>query len=409
MSVSDELSSSAQARRALAALPMPRAVDRLRHELLGRSGQLTTVLRQLGMLPADERPAIGQPRTRSARARGGDRGAPGALQLTDLEARLADEAIDMSAPDGRWPPATCTRSRRCARPARIFHAYGFEVFEGPEVETDEYNFEMLNIPADHPARDLWDTLFVAEPGSVEAGRPEPASDGTILRTHTSPVQMRAMRALEAPIRVITPGRCFRYEAVDAGHGFEFFQVEGLVVDRETSLADLKGMLEEVARALYGRDVRTRFRPATTRSRSHRSRSTSAALCAAARAARPASASGWMTILGAGMVHPTVLRNGGFDPAEFQGYAFGMGPDRMTMLRHGIGDIRLLFSADLRFLTQFAAGPTMRVPLSWLRDYVGFDLSPRAIADELTMRGMEVSGSRRPAPIGRTWWSDASSM
>jgi len=358
MSVSDDLDRIAtDARQALTAATDAAAVDDLRHELLGRSGQLTTLLRQLGTLPPDERPAVGQRANeirRELEVAIGER--LEALRLTDLEARLATEALDMSAPGRQLsvghvhPVQTMMRDLR-----EIFHAYGFEVFEGPEIETEEYNFELLNIPPDHPARDLWDTLFVAEPGSVEAGRPEPAQDGTILRTHTSPVQMRAMRALDAPIRVITPGRCFRYEAVDAGHGFEFFQVEGLVVDRDTSLADLKGMLEEVARALYGRDVRTRFRPGYYPFTEPSVAFDIGCLVCGGEGCPACKRSGWMTILGAGMVHPAVLRNGGFDPAEYQGYAFGMGPDRMTMLRHGIGDIRILFSADLRFLTQFGGG------------------------------------------------------
>ena len=237
----------------------------------------------------------------------------------------------------------------------VLHAYGFEVIEGPEIETEEYNFELLNIPPDHPSRDLWDTLYVAEPGSVEAGQPRPAEDGTILRTHTSPVQIRAMRSLEPPIRVIMPGRCFRYEAVDASHGFEFFQVEGLVVDRDTTMADLKGLLEEVARALYGRDVATRFRPGYYPFTEPSVAFDIACLVCGGEGCPACKRSGWMTILGAGMVHPEVLRAGGYDPDEFQGYAFGMGPDRMTMLRHGIGDIRLFFGADLRFATQFPEG------------------------------------------------------
>ena len=358
MSVSDELERiAAEARRALTAAADAPGIDRLRHELLGRSGRLTTLLRQLGTLPAAERPAVGQ-RANEIRRELEDaiRQRLGALRGTDLDARLAAETIDMSAP-GRpvavghlHPVQTLMRDLR-----EIFHAYGFEVFEGPEVETEAYNFELLNIPADHPARDLWDTLFVAEPGSVEAGDPTPAADGTILRTHTSPVQMRAMRALEAPIRVLTPGRCFRYEAVDASHAFEFFQVEGLVVDRDTSLADLKGLLEEVARALYGRDVRTRFRPGYYPFTEPSVAFDIGCLVCGGEGCPACKRSGWMTILGAGMVHPTVLRNGGFDPAEYQGYAFGMGPDRMTMLRHGVGDIRLFFSADLRFAAQFAQG------------------------------------------------------
>jgi phenylalanyl-tRNA synthetase alpha chain len=333
------------------------AVDALRQALLGRSGELTALLKQLATVAHDERPALGQlaneVRTEVERAIS-DR--LNRLRSADLDERLAAEAIDMSAP-GRprrighlHPVQTLMRDLR-----EIFHAYGFEVFEGPEVETEEYNFELLNIPPDHPSRDLWDTLYVAEPGSAEAGASRPAEDGTILRTHTSPVQIRAMRALDAPIRVLTPGRCFRYDAVDASHSFEFSQVEGLVVDRDTSLADLKGLLEEIARALYGRDVRTRFRPGYYPFTEPSVAFDIGCLVCGGEGCPACGRSGWMTILGAGMIHPTVLRNGGFDPAEYQGYAFGMGPDRMTMLRHGIGDIRLFYSADLRFVTQFAEG------------------------------------------------------
>ena len=332
-------------------------VEALRHELLGRSGRLTTLLRGLGEVPADERPAIGQ-LANTVRTEVEATIAQRLMELRagDLEARLAAEAIDMSAP-GRpraighvHPMLTALRDLR-----EIFHAYGFEVFEGPEIETEEFNFELLNIPPDHPSRDLWDTLYVAEPGSIEAGAPRPAEDGTILRTHTSPVQIRAMQALEPPIRVLMPGRCFRYEAVDASHNFEFFQVEGLVIDRDTSLADLKGLLEEVARALYGRDVGTRFRPGYYPFTEPSAAFDISCLVCGGSGCPACKRSGWMTILGAGMVHPEVVRNGGYDPDEYQGYAFGMGPDRMTMLRHGITDIRWLWGADLRFLGQFHGG------------------------------------------------------
>ena len=346
-----------RAREQLDAASTADEVDALRQELLGRSGRLTGLLRQLGSVPAEERPSIGQA---ANDVRTAIESAIGTrlidLRGEDLEERLAAEGIDMSAP-GRplrvghlHPVLSLMRDLR-----ELFHAYGFEVFEGPEIETEEYNFELLNIPPDHPARDLWDTLYVAEPGSVEAGEPRPAADGTILRTHTSPVQIRAMRALEPPIRVLTPGRCFRYEAVDASHGFEFFQVEGLVVDRDTSLADLKGLLEEVARALYGRDVATRFRPGYYPFTEPSVAFDIGCLVCGGEGCAACKHSGWMTILGAGMVHPDVLRAGGHDPDEFQGYAFGMGPDRMTMLRHGVGDLRLFFSADLRFVTQFTEG------------------------------------------------------
>ena len=351
----DELRNTASER--LAAASGTDQIEELRRDLLGRSGRLTAVLRQLGSVPAEERPAIGQ---RANEVRSELEAAIGArlaeLQHGDLEERLASEAIDMSAPGRPVPVGHLHPVQTLMRDLReIFHGFGFEVFEGPEVETEEYNFELLNIPPDHPARDLWDTLFVAEPGSVEAGQPKPAADGTILRTHTSPVQMRAMQALDAPIRILTPGRCFRYEAVDASHGFEFFQVEGLVVDRETSLADLKGVLEEVARALYGRDVGTRFRPGYYPFTEPSVAFDIGCLVCGGAGCPACRRSGWMTILGAGMIHPTVLRNGGFDPEEYQGYAFGMGPDRMAMLRHGVGDIRLFFSADARFSGQFAEG------------------------------------------------------
>ncbi len=347
----------ASARERLAAATDASAVDELRHALLGRSGELTRLLKGLGSVSSEERPALGQlANTVRAEVEAAIGARLDALRSTALDAQLADEAIDMSAP-GRprrvghlHPVLTLMRDLR-----EVFHAYGFEVFEGPEVETEEYNFELLNIPPDHPARDLWDTLYVAEPGSVEAGESRPASDGTILRTHTSPAQIRAMRALDPPIRVLTPGRCFRYEAVSASNAFEFHQVEGLVIDRDTSLADLKGLLEEVARALYGRDVRTRFRPGYYPFTEPSVAFDIGCLVCGGEGCPACKRSGWMTILGAGMVHPAVIRAGGFDPDEFQGYAFGMGPDRMTMLRHGIGDIRLLFSADLRFVTQFAEG------------------------------------------------------
>ena len=341
----------------LAAAADADAIEALRASLLGRSGELTALLRGLGAVDAAERPSIGQLanavrdeletaiRSRLAALRGGE-----------LEARLAAESLDMTAPRRAVRIGHLHPTMSVERDLReIFHAFGFEVFEGPEIETEALNFEALNMPPDHPARDLWDTLYVADPGSVEAGEPRPAQDGTILRTHTSPVQIRAMRALRPPIRVITPGRCFRYEAVDAAHNFEFFQVEGLAVDHTTSLADLKGMLEEFARAFYGEGTRTRFRPGYYPFTEPSAAFDISCLVCGGSGCAACGRSGWMTILGAGMVHPAVLRAGGIDPDEFQGYAFGMGLDRITLLRYSIPDLRLLMGADLRFLGQFAAG------------------------------------------------------
>ena len=330
------------------------AVEALRLDLLGRSGRLTGLLRQLGSVPAAERPAIGQLANgvrEELEEAIGRRLAE--LGVRDLESRLEAERIDMTAP-GRpmraghlHPLMTVERDFR-----EIFHAFGFEVFEGPEIETEAMNFEALNIPPDHPSRDLWDTLYVAEPGSDP---PVPATDGTILRPHTSPVQVRAMRELAPPIRIIMPGRCYRHDAVDASHNFEFFQVEGLVVDERTSLADLKGMLIEFARALYGRDTATRFRPGYYPFTEPSVAFDIGCLVCGGTGCAACKRSGWMTILGAGMVHPHVLRSGGIDPNRYQGYAFGMGLDRITMLRHEIPDLRLLMAADLRFLDQFAGG------------------------------------------------------
>ena len=344
----------AAARERLDAASDPAAVETLRSALVGRSGELTELLHELPRVDATERPKIGQ--LANAIRDEINNAISARLALLESEtsaARMATEAIDMSAP-GRplrvghlHPTLSVERDLR-----EIFHAFGFEIFEGPEIETEVMNFEALNIPRDHPSRDLWDTLYVAEPGTDP---PRPAEDGTILRTHTSPVQIRAMRELAPPIRVITPGRCFRYEAVDASHNFEFFQVEGLVVDRDTSLADLKGMLEEFARALYGETTRTRFRPGYYPFTEPSVAFDISCLVCGGPGCPAFGRSGWMTILGAGMVHPTVLRAGGIDPDLYQGYAFGMGLDRITLLRHGIPDLRLLMGADLRFLSQFSGG------------------------------------------------------
>jgi phenylalanyl-tRNA synthetase alpha chain len=344
----------ANARQRLEAAQDAAAVEDLRHALLGRSGELTGLLRGLGKVAPEERPAVGQ---LANAVRGELESAIGqrldGLRSADLDRRLGAETLDMSAP-GRpvrvghlHPTMAAERDFR-----EIFHAFGFEVFEGPEIETDWWNFEALNIPPDHPSRDLWDTMYVAEPGSDPA---RPADDGTILRTHTSPVQIRAMKALQPPIRVITPGRCFRYENVAADRNFEFFQIEALVIDRDTSLADLKGMLEELARVLYGAETRTRFRPGyypfTEPSVAF---DISCQVCGGV-GCSVCKRSGWVTILGAGMVHPTVIRNGGHDPDLYQGYAVGFGLDRIAMNRHGVSDIRQLMSADLRFLEQFSGG------------------------------------------------------
>ncbi|HVL54559.1 MAG TPA: phenylalanine--tRNA ligase subunit alpha, partial [Vitreimonas sp.] len=273
---------------------------------------------------------------RSAFADAGDR-----LRRGELEARLRTETIDVTTPGrpiprGTFHPVIDTIDRI----AEIFGQFGFQVYEGPEVEDDVKNFQQLNIPEDHPSRDLWDTLYV----DVQ---------DHLLRTHTSPGQIRVMQSTEPPIRAILPGRCYRYEAIDASHASEFFQVEGLMVDEGTTLADLKGLLDQFAHAMYGEGKRTRFRPGYYPFTEPSVAFDVECLVCGGSGCPACSRTGWMTILGAGMVHPVVLRYGGIDPERFQGFAFGMGVERIANLRHGVGDLRLYLENDLRFLEQFA--------------------------------------------------------
>ncbi|HXR26473.1 MAG TPA: phenylalanine--tRNA ligase subunit alpha, partial [Candidatus Baltobacteraceae bacterium] len=268
------------------------------------------------------------------------------LESGALEARLAAERLDPTLPGrplarGSLHPLIETNREI----ARIFGQFGFVVVEGPEVETDELNFEALNIPPDHPARDLWDTLYVDTPATTGGGR-------LLLRTHTSPSQIRVMRSTTPPIRALMPGRCFRHEAVDASHGFEFFQVEGLMVDEGTTMAHLRGLLDAFAHAMFGPAKRTRFRPGYYPFTEPSVAFDVECLICGGSGCPACGRSGWMTILGAGMVHPVVLRNGGLDPERYQGFAFGMGTDRIALLRHGISDLRVFLEDDLRFLEQF---------------------------------------------------------
>jgi phenylalanyl-tRNA synthetase alpha chain len=316
-----------------------------------REGRLKSVLDGIGRLPADERPRVGAAANQvkqqvtaaleERRVR---------LEAIATEVRLAAERIDVTLPGrplrrGSLHPLLETEREI----ARIFGQFGFVVAEGPEVETDRLNFQDLNIPEDHPARDLWDTLYVSDPPGSERTADQPRY---LLRTHTSPVQMRVMRSTEPPIRALMPGRCFRHEAVDASHGFEFFQVEGLMVDEGTTMAHLRGLLDEFAHAMFGRDRPTRFRPGYYPFTEPSVAFDIQCVVCDGSGCPACQRTGWMTILGAGMVHPVVLRNGGLDPERYQGFAFGMGTDRIAMLRHGINDIRYFLDNDLRFLEQF---------------------------------------------------------
>lgn len=317
------------------------ALEHLQIEVLGKKGRLTAVLRGIGALPPDDRPKVGAAANavrEALEAAFAERREQ--LRAEAITARIATERVDVTLPGRPIPRGTRHPiPETIAAIAEVFGQFGFVVYEGPEVETDLFNFQMLNIPADHPARDLWDTLYVD-------------LDGYLLRTHTSPGQIRVMAQERPPIRALLPGRCFRYEAVDASHGFEFFQVEGLMIDEGTSLADLRGLLDEFAGALFGAGRPTRFRPGyypfTEPSVAFDVR---CVVCDGS-GCPACSRTGWMTILGAGMVHPVVLQYGGLDPERYQGFAFGMGVERIANLRHAVADLRHYLENDLRFLEQF---------------------------------------------------------
>ncbi|HYM84290.1 MAG TPA: phenylalanine--tRNA ligase subunit alpha [Candidatus Dormibacteraeota bacterium] len=326
---------------AVASAPDLAALEPIDVDVLGKKGRLTAILRGIGSLPAEDRPKVGA--TANA-VRGAIEAAIAArrerLGSEVLAARLAAEALDVTTRGRPIPRGTLHPiNETIGAIAEVFCQFGFVVYEGPEIEDDLRNFQMLNIPPDHPARDLWDTLYV----DIE---------GYLLRTHTSPGQIRVMHQEAPPIRALLPGRCFRYEAVDASHGFEFFQVEGLMVDEGTTMADLKGLLDQFAHAMFGAHRLTRFRPGyypfTEPSVAF---DVQCVVCDGSGCAA-CSRTGWMTILGAGMVHPVVLRHGGLDPERYQGFAFGMGVERIANLRHAVGDLRLYMENDLRFLEQF---------------------------------------------------------
>ena len=344
-----------RALRAISQAADPRALDEVDSEFLGRRGELRRLLAGIGGLPAADRPRVGalaNPiRVELEEALAERRGR---LDQIALEVRLARERGDVTLPGRPLPRGALHPLHETDREiARIFGQFGFVTYESPEVESDELNFEMLNIPADHPARDLWDTFYVRRPeatGTYGTGAAEPPQ--LVLRTHTSPGQIRAMREFGPPIRALMPGRCYRYEAVDASHGFEFYQVEGLMVDEGTTMAHLRGLLDAFARSMFGTGTGTRFRPGYYPFTEPSVAFDISCLICGGIGCPACKRSGWLTILGAGMVHPVVLRNGGIDPERYQGFAFGMGVDRITMLRHGIGDIRALLDNDMRFVERF---------------------------------------------------------
>ncbi|MFL5755199.1 MAG: phenylalanine--tRNA ligase subunit alpha [Chloroflexota bacterium] len=331
----------AEATDAAASAPDTAALEALEVDVIGKKGRLTTILRGIGGLPADDRPKVGAV---ANEVRGSVEGAIAEartrLRAAERDQRLAAETIDVTAPGrpirrGSLHPSIESMNEI----AEIFKQFGFVVYETQEVEDDATNFQMLNIPPDHPARDLWDTMYVD-------------IDGYLLRTHTSPGQIRVMRSVKPPIRALLPGRCYRYEATDASHASEFFQVEGLMIDEGTSMAHLRGLLDQFAHAMFGAGKKTRFRPGYYPFTEPSVAFDVECLVCGGSGCPACGRTGWMTILGAGMVHPVVLRYGGLDPERYQGFAFGMGPERIKMLKHGITDVRLFLENDLRFLEAF---------------------------------------------------------
>ncbi len=327
--------------RDLEALDSSEALERWRIKYLGKKSELNLILRGISELPPEERPAVGQEANRAKMdLKAAYEVKAEALKREELERALQEERIDVTLPGRPVPLGRLHLSTQTLREIyRIFAEMGFQIVETPEVETDFYNFELLNMPPDHPARDMWDTFYIDEQ--------------ILLRSHTSPGQIRVMRRYcPEPIRVILPGKCYRYEQVTARSEFMFHQVEGLAVGKHVTMADLKGVLIEFCHQMFGKERKVRFRcsyfPFTEPSVEV---DIDCILCGG-RGCRVCKYTGWLEIMGAGMVHPQVLRNGGYDPQIFSGFAFGMGVERPAMLKYRIEDIRYFFSNDLRFLEQF---------------------------------------------------------
>ncbi len=315
-------------------------LEELRIQYLGKKGELTAVMKGMGKLSPEERPVIGQ---LANEVRSGIEQAleekKAALEAQAADARMQRETIDVTMPGHRraegnkHPLITVLDDLK-----DIFIGMGFTIAEGPEVELDYYNFEALNIPKDHPARDTQDTFYI--------------DDEVVLRSQTSPVQVRTMEKQKPPIRIIAPGRVYRSDAVDATHSPVFHQVEGLVVDKGITMADLKGTLEVFVKKLYGEETRLRFRPHHFPFTEPSAEVDISCFNCGGEGCRICKGEGWIEILGCGMVHPRVLQNCGIDPEVYSGFAFGIGLERVAMFRYDVDDLRLFFENDIRFLKQF---------------------------------------------------------
>ncbi len=331
-----------EARAAINAASDSSALDAVRVDFLGKKGKITALLKGLGKLSADERPAAGATINHAKQAlqeQIGER--KEVLQGAALAARLAGEKIDVTLPGrGQSTGGLHPVSRTLERIESIFTNIGFDVAEGPEIEDDYHNFGALNMPEHHPARAMQDTFYI--------------DANTVLRTHTSPVQVRVMETSEPPIRIICPGRVYRSDSPDLTHTPMFHQVEGLLIDEDISFADLKGTIESFLQVYFEQDaLAVRFRPSYFPFTEPSAEVDIGCVMCAGDGCRVCSHTGWLEVLGCGMVHPKVLECSNIDSERYSGFAFGMGADRLAMLRYGIDDARLLFDNDLKFLRQFA--------------------------------------------------------
>ena len=328
------------AESAVSAAASLQEIDELRVKYLGKKGELTSLLKQMGSLSPEERPVMGQLVNEAKAILEEAIGKKTAeLKMQAQQEKLKAETIDITMPakrnkTGKLHPLNTVLNDMID----IFQSMGFDVVDGPEVETDHYNFECLNVPADHPARDMQDTFYLGE--------------NLLLRTQTSAAQIRTMENRKPPIRVICPGRVFRADEVDATHSPVFHQIEGLVVDKGITMCDLKGVLEQFAQEIYGSDTKVKFRPSFFPFTEPSVEVDVTCSECGGKGCRVCKGAGWIEILGAGMVHPKVLASCGIDPEEYSGFAFGIGLDRLTTTRYKISDIRLLFENDKRFLDQF---------------------------------------------------------
>jgi phenylalanyl-tRNA synthetase alpha chain len=328
----------AEGSAAIAAAASADALEAARVRLLGRKeGRLTAILRRLGELPAEARPPVGAEANRVKDVLTG--------LLEERQAALARGAaagaadLDPTLPGRRpWRGALHPITQVIEEICDVFRSLGFARVRGPEAETEWYNFTALNTPLDHPAADMHDTFYLGA--------------GTLLRSHTSPVQIRTMQAFQPPIRVVVPGLCYRRDPFDASHAPAFEQIEGLAVDEGISFVDLRATLAEFARRMFGRNVATRLRPSYFPFTEPSAEVDVTCMICGARGCSACKGTGWIEIMGAGMVDPAVFEHAGYDPERYTGFAFGMGPGRIAMLLHGIPDIRLFYEADVRFLEQF---------------------------------------------------------